>query len=56
MFDEKLLTVEVLSGTETGGQTDGANATFSQPTPSCCTEARMVCVTDSATGTLKMIT
>ena len=45
-----VLTVEVLSGTGTGGQTDGA-----QPT-SCCTEASTVYVTDSATGTLKMIT
>ena len=44
-----------LSGTGTGGQTDGAKATFSQPT-SCCTEANTVYVTDSATGTLKMIT
>ena len=50
-----MLTVEVLSGTGTGGQTDGAKATFSQPT-SCCTEVSTVYVTDLATGTLKMIT
>ena len=50
-----MLTVEVLSGTGTRGQTDGAKAKFSQPT-SCCTEASTVYVTDSATGTLKMIT
>ena len=36
-------------------QTDGAKATFSQPT-SCGTEASTVYVTDLATGTLKMIT
>ena len=55
LLGEDVLTVEVLSGTVTGGQTDGAKATFSQPT-SCCTEASTVYVTDSATGTLKIIT
>ena len=57
LLGEDVLTVEVVSGTGTGGQTDGAKATFSQPT-SCCTEASTVTVyvTDSATGTLKMIT
>lgn len=55
LLEEDVLTIEVLSGTGTGGQTDGAKATFSQPT-SCCTEASTVYVTDSATGTLKMIT
>ena len=50
-----MLTVEVLSGTGTGGQTDGAKAIFSQPM-SCCTEASTVYVTEWATGTLKMIT
>ena len=55
LLGEDVLTVEVLSGTGTRGQTDGAKAAFSQPT-SCCTEASTVYVTDSATGTLKMIT
>ena len=55
LLGEDVLTVEVLSGTGTGGQTDGAKATFSQPT-SCGTEASTVYVTDLATGTLKMIT
>ena len=55
LLGEDVLTVEVLSDTGTGGQTDGAKATFSQPT-SRCTEASTVYVTDSATGTLKMIT
>ena len=54
LLGEDVLTVEVLSATGTGGQTDGAKATFSQPT-SCSTEASTVCVTDLATGTLKMI-
>ncbi|PFX23600.1 hypothetical protein AWC38_SpisGene11849 [Stylophora pistillata] len=35
LLGEDVLTVEVLSGTRTGGQTDGANATFSQPTSRC---------------------
>ena len=34
LLGEDLLTVEVLSGTGTGGQTDGAKATFSPPTSS----------------------
>ena len=55
LLGEDELTVEVLSGTGTGGQTDGAKATFSQPT-SCGTEASTVYVTDLATGALKMIT
>ena len=55
LLGEDVLTVEVLSGTGTGGQTDGAKAKFSQPT-SCYTEASTVYVTDLATGTLKMIT
>ena len=50
-----MLTVEVLAGTGTGGQTDGAKATFSQST-SCGAEVSTVYVTDLATGTLKMIT
>ena len=50
-----MLTVEGLTCTGNGGQTDGAKATFSQPT-SCCTEAGTVYVTDLATGTLKTIT
>ena len=55
LLGEDVLTVEFLSGTWTGGQTDGAKATFSQPT-SCCTEASTVYVTHSAARTLKMIT
>lgn len=35
LLGEDVLTVEVLSGTRTGGQTDDANATFSQPTLRC---------------------
>ena len=52
---EDVLTVEVLSGTGTGGQTDGAKATFLQST-SCGAEESIVYVTDLATGTLTMIT
>ena len=56
LLGEDVLTAEVLSGTGTGGQTstDGAKATFSQPT--CCREASTVYITHSATETLKMIT
>ena len=54
LLGEDVLIVEVLSGTGTGGHTDGAKATFLQPT-SCCAEASTVYVTDLATGTLKMI-
>ena len=52
LLGEDVLTVEVLSGTGTGGQTDCGKATFSQPT-SCGTEASTVYVTDLATGTRK---
>ena len=44
LLGQDVLTVEVLPGTGTGGQTDGAKATFSQPT-SCCTEASTMLLT-----------
>ena len=48
-------TVEVISGSGLDGQSDGATASFSQPT-ACCTEVNAIFVCDSATGMIMMIT
>ena len=52
---ETTCTVEVLSGTGSEVQNDGAKVTLSQPT-SCCIEGRTIFVFDTATGTEKIIT
>ena len=53
--DGNSTTVEVISGSGLDGQSDGATASFSQPT-ACCTEVNTIFVCDSATDMIRMIT